>query len=174
MEIKWLKKQMLEATKEMIELKERAIKQQATLEIRNILNQFNTLREQTIRIKEENSSLIDRLTGYESHIANLTNYVNSLRQNFADEEDVIRELDIDAIECEPQTQMKPYQTKTVIKKSPKRSKSPKSPKSPKSNRSPSNMGKTEQKPKDRLELSSKGLLRPLSLMYENKRANETS
>ena len=67
--------------------------------------------------------------------------------------------------------MKDYQTKTVLKKSPKRSKSPKS---PKSNRSTSNFGKTPTKPKDRLELSPKGLMRPLSLMYENIQASETS
>ena len=76
------------------------------------------MREQTIRIKDENSSLIDKLTGYESRIADLTNYVNTLRQNFQDEEDVIQELNVDAIVCQRQNESKLQTQRTLMKRSP--------------------------------------------------------
>ena len=39
------------------------------------------------------------LSNYEVRITELTNYVNSLMENFADEERVIKELDLDSVPC---------------------------------------------------------------------------
>ena len=68
----------MEAGREIIDMKVHKVQQDCTVEIRNILRQYNNLREQNVNMKIENSKLVDMLAGYETRISELTNYVSNL------------------------------------------------------------------------------------------------
>lgn len=79
-------------------MKVHKVQQDCTIEVRNILRQYNTLRKQSVDLKNENSRIVDTLTGYEKRIAELTNYVKTLQTTLAEEEIILQELDVEAIE----------------------------------------------------------------------------
>ena len=57
------------------------------------------IREQTVVYKKETEAMVMKMVGYESRIAELTNYVHTLQQKNLEEAAQIKLLDEDSVQC---------------------------------------------------------------------------
>lgn len=98
-ELKWVTDQAVTIAREYVNRKNYEIQQLLTKQVRDVYLQYDEMRDQAIFFKKETARLTEKLVSYESRIADLVNSVNTFNAKHHAEENFIKFINEDTVQC---------------------------------------------------------------------------